>query len=34
LLKILVLGNNQVEQGRVDPAAEAFERIRSRKDSA
>jgi prevent-host-death family protein len=34
LLKILALGNRQIEQGRVDPAAKAFERIRGRKDSA
>ena len=34
LLKILALGNNQIEQGRVGPSTEAFERIRGRKDSA
>lgn len=30
LLKILALGNHQIEQGRVVPAAEAIARIRGR----
>jgi len=34
LLKILALGNSQIEQGRVGPATEVFKRIRGRKDSA
>ena len=34
LLKILALGNSQIEQGRVSRTAEAFERVRGRKDSA
>jgi prevent-host-death family protein len=34
LLKILALGNSQIEQGRVGPATEAFKRVRGRKDSA
>ena len=34
LLKILALGNSQIEQCRVSRAAEAFERVRGRKDSA
>jgi len=33
LLKILALGNRQVEQGRVVAANTAFKRIRGRKDS-
>lgn len=33
LLKILALGNRQVEQGHVTPANAAFKRVRSRKDS-
>jgi len=34
LLKILALGNSQIEQGRVGPTTEACKRIRGRKDSA
>lgn len=34
LLKILALGNSQIEQGRASPATEAFNRIRGRQDSA
>lgn len=30
LLKILALGNHQIEQGEVTPASEAFERVRNR----
>lgn len=33
LLKILALGNRQVEQGRLAPANTAFKRLRSRKNS-
>ena len=32
LLKILALGNRQVEDGRVRPAARALEQVRSRRD--
>jgi prevent-host-death family protein len=31
LLKILALGNRQIEDGRVVPAREAFRRVRARK---
>lgn len=31
LLKILALGNQQIEQGRVIPAADAIKRLRARK---
>jgi len=31
LLKILALGNRQIEQGRTIPAAEAFRRLRGKK---
>jgi len=31
LLRILVLGNRQIEQGKVVPAAEAIRRLRTRK---
>jgi prevent-host-death family protein len=34
LLKILALGNRQVEEGRVVPALEAIERIRKKKRAA
>ena len=34
LLKILALGNRQVEAGRVTPAAEAFRAVRARKRRA
>jgi prevent-host-death family protein len=33
LLKVLALGNRQIEQGRVTPTTEAFKRIRGRKVS-
>ena len=32
LLKILALGNRQIEDGRVQPAGRALEQIRSRRD--
>jgi len=32
LLKILALGNRQIEDGRVIPAAEAIEKLRGKKD--
>jgi len=34
LLKILALGNRQVEEGRVQPAADVLRRLRERSDSA
>jgi prevent-host-death family protein len=34
LLKILALGNRQVEEGRVVPALEAIERVRKKKRAA
>ena len=33
LLKILALGNRQIEEGKVIPAAEAIVRLRERKES-
>ena len=30
LLKILALGNREIEQGKVTPAAEAFRRVRAK----
>ncbi len=33
LLKILALGSKQVEEGRVQPAADVFSRIRARRNS-
>ena len=32
LLKILALGNRQIEDGRVRPAAQALKQVRSRRD--
>ena len=31
LLKILALGNHQIEEGKVQPAAEVFSRLRARR---
>ncbi|MBI4082143.1 MAG: type II toxin-antitoxin system Phd/YefM family antitoxin [Candidatus Lambdaproteobacteria bacterium] len=33
LLKMLALGNRQIEEGRVQPAAEAMQRLRERQQS-
>jgi prevent-host-death family protein len=33
LLKILALGSRQIEEGRVQPAAEVFQRLRERQEA-